>query len=62
MKYQNPSLFFFLNGRMDKPKPICSLLFQSRGHNNHCDIVEWSKDTSATHVFTVESIVCINIF
>ena len=45
MKFQNPSLNFFLNGRTharthgrthtrtDKPKPICSPLFQSWGHN-----------------------------
>ena len=37
MKFQNPSLNFFLNGRKDerthKPKPICSPLFQSWGHN-----------------------------
>ena len=40
MKFQNPSLNFFLNGRKDgwtnkrthKPKPICSPLFQSWGH------------------------------
>ena len=38
MKFQNPSLNFFLNGRKDgrthKPKPICSPLFQSWGHKN----------------------------
>ena len=38
MKFQNPSLNFFLNGRTDKrtdkPKAICSPLFQSWGHNN----------------------------
>ena len=41
MKFQNPSLNFFLNGRKDertharthKPKPICSPLFQSWVHN-----------------------------
>ena len=36
MKFQNPSLNFFLNGGTDtctdKPKPICSPLFQSWGH------------------------------
>ena len=40
MKFQNPSLNFFMNGwtqarthgRKDKPKPICSPLFQSWGH------------------------------
>ena len=44
MKFQNPSLNFFLNGQKDertdgrtdgrthKPKPICSPLFQSWGH------------------------------
>ena len=40
MKFQNPSLNFFLNrwkdgrtnGRTHKPKPICSPLFQSWGH------------------------------
>ena len=43
MKFQNPSLNFFLNGQADtrthrqtdKPKPICSPLFQSLGHNYH---------------------------
>ena len=48
MKFQNPSLNFFLNGRKDgrtnegthKPKPICSPLFQSWGHKNfHLKIV-----------------------
>ena len=38
MKFQNPSLKFFLNGRTDtrthKPKPICSPLFQNWGHND----------------------------
>ena len=42
MKFQNPSLNFFLNGRKDertdarthKPKPICSPLFQSWVHKN----------------------------
>ena len=42
MKFQNPSLNFILNGRKDgrtneqthKPKPICSPLFQSWGHND----------------------------
>ena len=38
MKFQNPSLNFFLNGRKDerthKPKAICSPLFQSWGHKN----------------------------
>ena len=38
MKFQNPSLNFFLKGRKDarthKPKPICSPLFQSWGHND----------------------------
>ena len=37
MKFQNPSLNAFLNGRKDerthKPKSICSPLFQSWGHN-----------------------------
>ena len=37
MKFQNPSLNSVLNGRKDerthKPKPICSPLFQSWGHN-----------------------------
>ena len=37
MKFQNPSLNFFLNGRTHarthKPKAICSPLFQSWGHN-----------------------------
>ena len=41
MKFQNPSFKFFLNGRTngrtnkqtDKPKAICSPLFQSWGHN-----------------------------
>ena len=36
MKFQNPSFKIFLNGQMhartDKPKPICSPLFQSWGH------------------------------
>ena len=43
MKFQNPTLNFFLNGRKDertngrthKPKLICSPLFQSWGHNYH---------------------------
>ena len=37
MKFQNPSLNFFFktDGRTDKPKPICSPLFQSWGHNEH---------------------------
>ena len=38
MKFQNPSLKFFLKGRTDtrthKPKPICSPLFQNWGHND----------------------------
>ena len=43
MKFQNPSfIFYFLNGRTDahthprtdKPKAICSPLFQSWGHKN----------------------------
>ena len=38
MKFQNPSLNFFLNGQKDarthKPKPICSPLFQSWVHKN----------------------------
>ena len=42
MKFQNPSFKFFLNGRTharthrrtDKPKAICSPLFQSWGHKN----------------------------
>ena len=37
MKFQNPSFKVFLNGRTDKrtdkPKAICSPLFQSWGHN-----------------------------
>ena len=37
MKFQNPSLNSVLtgrtDGRTDKPKPICSPLFQSWGHN-----------------------------
>ena len=32
MKFQDPSFKFFLNGRTDKPKAICSPLFQSWGH------------------------------
>ena len=32
MKFQNPSFKFFLNGRTDKTKAICSPLFQSWGH------------------------------
>ena len=40
MKFQNPSLNFFLDGRTDgrctdKPKPICSPLFQSWGHKDN---------------------------
>ena len=43
MKFQIPSLNFLLNGRTDgrkderthKPKPICSPLFQSWGHNEN---------------------------
>ena len=38
MKFQNPSLNSVLtgrtDGRTDKPKPICSPLFQSWGHND----------------------------
>ena len=38
MKFRNPSFKFFLNGRTngrtDKPKAICSPLFQSWGHKN----------------------------
>ena len=42
MKFQNPSFKIFLNerthgrthGRTDKPKAICSPLFQSWGHKN----------------------------
>ena len=38
MKFQNLSFNFFLNGRTnkrtDKPKAICSPLFQSWGHKN----------------------------
>ena len=40
MKFQNPSLNSVLtgrtDGRTDKPKPICSPLFQSWGHKNDC--------------------------
>ena len=37
MKFQNPSLiFFFERTRTDKPKPICSPLFPSWGHNEPC--------------------------
>ena len=43
MKFQNPSFKCFLNGRTngqmnkqtDKPKAICSPLFQSWGHKKH---------------------------
>ena len=40
MKFQNPSFIFFLNGRTnkrttDKPKAICSPLFQSWGHKKN---------------------------
>ena len=39
MKFQIPSFKFFLNGRTkaqtDKPKAICSPLFQSWGHNEN---------------------------
>ena len=41
MKFQNPSFKFFFertdeqtDGRTDKPKAICSPLFQSWGHKN----------------------------
>ena len=45
MKFQHPSFEFFLNGRTnaqmhgqtDKPKVICSPLFQSWGHNDSDD-------------------------
>ena len=41
MKFQNPSFKFFLNGqtnkRTDKPKAICSPLFQSWGHKKDKD-------------------------
>ena len=46
MKFQNPSLIFFLteghthgrkHGCTDKPKPICSPLFQSWGHKKTTD-------------------------
>ena len=55
MKFQNPSLNFFLNGRTnkqtDKPKAICSPLFQSWGHN---DIAQRSRndlDLQYSHIF-----------
>ena len=44
MKFQNPSFKFFwtdrrtneqTDKRTDKPKAICSPLFQSWGHNDH---------------------------
>ena len=53
-KKKNPSLnFFWMDARTDKPKPICSPLCQSWGHNQ-CIIclliilrilVEWSEST-----------------
>ena len=52
MKFQNPSLNFFLNGLKDerthKAKPICSPLFQSWGHKNcpltHISLVSFLLD------------------
>ena len=51
MKFQNPSLNFFerTEAHTDKPKAICSPLFQSWGHNNQsfkplarfCDYTGW---------------------
>ena len=49
MKFQNPSLNFFLNRRTnvrtdkwtDKPKAICSPLFQSGGHKNGVAAFSW---------------------
>ena len=51
MKFQNPSFKFFLNGqsdgrtneRTDKPKAICSPLFQSWGHKNGGNLGSESK-------------------
>ena len=51
MKFQNPSFKFFLNGRTnkrtDKPKAICSPLFQSWGHKNvkHSTILKYDFKT-----------------
>ena len=49
MKFQNPNLIFFFertDGRTDKPKPICSPLFQSWGHNyTTCHIVRKKQAT-----------------
>ena len=49
MKFQNPSFKIFFertdgrtNKRTDKPKAICSPLFQSWGHN-YCRFVYFSK-------------------
>ena len=45
MKFQNQSLIFFeqtdklTNEQADKPKAICSPLFQSLGHNKSNSIV-----------------------
>ena len=53
MKFQNPSFEFFLNGRTnkrtDKPKAICSPLFQSWGHNEKMDPKEHYPQT-ANHI------------
>ena len=51
MKFQNPSLNFFLNGRKDertdgrthKPIPIYSPLFQSWGHKNYVPLLFFEK-------------------
>ena len=59
MKFQNPSFKFFLNGRTngwtdkrtdgrtDKPKAICSPLFQSWGHKN------WGLQARGIHFFFI---------
>ena len=50
MKFQNPSFKFSgtdrrTNGRTDKPKTICSPLFQSWGHNNVTKYVDFCAVT-----------------
>ena len=54
MKFQNPCFKIFLNGRTealtDKPKAICSPLFQSWGHNYSSELGQllWPAFTQIT--------------
>ena len=53
MKFQNPSLNSVLtgrtDGRTDKPKPICSPLFQSWGHKNNDKLFRVFKLKTSLH-------------